>query len=271
MKERIRDWFRATYAVFKLSFSTLLRTKKSLFLLLLAWSQVGFALIWLVSWYYGKVGSGVHGLGVFSAMMVTSFLQFLVLITTLFYGSALIGDEVEGRTLAYLLVRPLPSSSIISGKFLALILGSSLIIYPAVIGCYALLLAPYGLSGVLRNLPTLFTDIWVILLAFFAYGSVFSFFGTSTKRPVLLGVLFAFGWESIITYIPGQVNKLTLMHYVQSLFPHHVFRGDMASFLTIFREPAGKGTSLLVLLGVGVAFLFFSSLTLANKEYYLEQ
>jgi ABC-2 type transport system permease protein len=271
MKEKIREWLYASWAVFRLSFFTLLRTRRSLFLFILAWSQVGLAVIWLISWYYGKVGTGVNGLGVFSIMMVTSFLQFLVLITVLFYGSSLIGDEVEGRTLAYLLVRPLPKSSIISGKFLALILGSSLIIYPAVIACYALLLAPYGLAGVFRNLPTLFTDLWVILLAFFAYGAVFAFLGVGTKRPVLIGLLFAFGWESIVTYIPGQVNKLTLMHYIQSLFPHHVFRGDLTDFLAIFREPAGRGTSLLVLLGVGLTFLFFSSFVLANKEYYLEQ
>ena len=40
-------------------------------------------------------------------------------LAALFYATSLVADEVEGRTLTYLLTRPITRASILAGKFAA--------------------------------------------------------------------------------------------------------------------------------------------------------
>jgi hypothetical protein len=40
------------------------------------------------------------------------------------------------------------------------------------------------------------------------------------KRPLIVGLVFAFGWEQFALIMPGYVRRFTLMYYVQSLVPH---------------------------------------------------
>ena len=52
---------------------------------------------------------------VFGDLMSTAVIHFLVVFITLFYGTALISEEVEGKTLTYLFLRPIPKPVIMLG------------------------------------------------------------------------------------------------------------------------------------------------------------
>ena len=47
------------------------------------------------------------------------YLRFIVPVLGAFYGTSLISDEVEDRTITYLFTRPIPRGAIMIGKYLA--------------------------------------------------------------------------------------------------------------------------------------------------------
>jgi ABC-type transport system involved in multi-copper enzyme maturation permease subunit len=256
--------------IFSLSFKQLFWSKKSILMFFIAAFPPALAVITIMIKKLGLGSVGLTNLGLFSVMMFFVFLQFLVLIVPLFYGTSLISDEIEQKTLTYLFTSPISKSIIILGKFLALIGISTLIIVISALITYFILIGQMGAYRLVEHLPTLFKDTGVLLLGIFCYGAFFSFLGARTKHPIIIGLLFSFGWESIISYIPGQVKRLTIMHYLQSIFPHQMWPSDVRGLLAIFHKATPFLPSLLTLIGICVGFVMLSLLTLYNKEYHLE-
>ena len=58
-------------------------------------------------------------MSVFQDILMVYDLQFLIVILTLFYGTSVCSEEIEGKTLPYLTTRPLTKAGIILGKYAA--------------------------------------------------------------------------------------------------------------------------------------------------------
>ena len=63
--------------------------------------------------------SSISGIYIFSNMIMVLYLQFLILIMALFFGTSVCSEEVEWKTLTYLTTRPVSKSAIILGKYAA--------------------------------------------------------------------------------------------------------------------------------------------------------
>jgi ABC-2 type transport system permease protein len=256
--------------IFSLSFKQLFWSKKSILMFFITAFPPALAIITIMVKKLGLGSVGLTNLGLFSVMMFFVFLQFLVLIVPLFYGTSLISDEVEQKTLTYLFTSPIPKSIILLGKFFALIAISTLIIVLSALITYFILIGQMGAYKLIEHLPTLYKDTGVLLLGILCYGAFFTFLGARTKHPIIIGLLFSFGWESIVSYIPGQVKRLTIMHYLQSIFPHQMWPSDVRGLLAIFHKATPFLPSLLALIGICAGFVLLTLLTIHNKEYYLE-
>jgi ABC-2 type transport system permease protein len=82
------------------------------------------------------------------------------------------------------------------------------------------------------------------VLGLAAYNGVFALAGTVLRRPLLAGLFFIFGWQSVATFVPGKARLLTIAHYLRSLVPHPSSGG--LAFLG--GERSSTLTSLLALL-----------------------
>src|SRR5438046_10234760 len=71
------------------------------------------------------------------------YIRFIVPVLGVFYGTSLIADEVDDKTITYLFTRPIPRSAVLFGKYLAYLACTVLLILPSVVLVY-LLLAPIG-------------------------------------------------------------------------------------------------------------------------------
>ena len=67
------------------------------------------------------------------------YLRFVVPVLGAFYGTSLISDEVEDRTITYLFTRPVPRGAIIIGKYLAYLVCTALVVLPSVTAVYLLI------------------------------------------------------------------------------------------------------------------------------------
>ena len=147
------------------------------------------------------------------------YLHFLLPLMAVFVGSALIADEVDERTLPYLLTCPVPRTHILLSKALASILTLSLLMFISLGLCYSIMMLPAGLSGWLSNIPGLLQSAGVMLLGLIVYIPLFGLFGGILKKPVLVGLLFTFGWENTVAFFPGNVKLLTIVYYLHRLYP----------------------------------------------------
>ena len=83
-------------------------------------------------------GIRVGGPGIFGLMIWFLFLRFIVPILGIFYGTSLIADEVEDKTITYLFTRPISRSAVLVGKYLAYLASTVLIVLPSVMLVYFL-------------------------------------------------------------------------------------------------------------------------------------
>ena len=84
-------------------------------------------------------GAARRRLGIFGVMIWMLFLRFIVPVLGVFYGTSLMADEVEDKTITYLFTRPIPRGAVLVGKYLAYLVCTTLVVLPSVMLVYFLL------------------------------------------------------------------------------------------------------------------------------------
>jgi ABC-type transport system involved in multi-copper enzyme maturation permease subunit len=214
-------------------------------------------------------GRAVGGIGVFGVMMWMLFLRFIVPVLAVFYGTALMADEIEDRTLTYLFTRPIPRGAVLVGKYLAYIACTVLVVLPAVMLVY-FLVVPF--RQVPATFTSLVTDLALLALGLIVYGAIFAFVGAFFKRPLVIGLMFTFGWEPTVMVLPGYLKQFTIAYYLQTLVPHAMPTEGLTSLLQgFFRETPPMAVALFWLAAYAGVFLWLATRAVERREYVLEQ
>jgi ABC-type transport system involved in multi-copper enzyme maturation permease subunit len=193
-------------------------------------------------------------------------MQFLILILSLFYGTSVCSEEVESKTLTYLITRPLPKSAIITGKYAAY---TFLVLSLTAIGLVSsFLVLNLSRLGDFQLFLLMMRYLGVLALGILCYTAFFTFLGTFLKKSVLAGLLFAFGWENVIQYFPGSTQRFAIVHYLKSLLPS--MKSGKWSFLTFRLDPTPPGPAIVILLLIAAGFLGLACLVFVWKEYGFE-
>jgi ABC-2 type transport system permease protein len=200
-------------------------------------------------------------------LIVTAYIRFLVPLAALFYATSLIADEVEGKTLTYLLTRPIRRSAILTGKFVACLATTLSLSLPSLVVTFFLLMSARGWAAVGPAVPDLFRDMGVVALALLAYGALFTLMGVLLKRPMIPGLLFVFVWE-MVANLPGYLPRFTVTAYLRSLVRH---RPPAEGFSEMFGQVLPVALSLEVLAGMVVVFLGLATWIFSTREYVMEQ
>jgi len=128
------------------------------------------------------------------------------------------------------------------------------------------------LSGLASTFPSLLIDLGLIALGLAVYGGVFAFVGSFFKRPLVIGLIFAFGWEQVVMLLPGSTKQLTIAYYLQALLPHAMPSDGVTSILQgLFKENPPAYLCLFWLFAYLGGFLYLATRVVEKKEYILEQ
>jgi hypothetical protein len=262
---------RQLLAVFRFSLRLHWREKRLIIVFLILLLPAVLPILYTIMTLFAKheVPPFPPGIEVFKNLMSVAYLRVLLYIVALVYGLALVSDEVEGKTLIHYLLRPAPRWVMVVGKYAAAWIITSILLVLAVGITYGLLFAVqplpvfrwYALNA--ENLALLGKDLAVLVFALGAYLALFSAAGAWLPRAERWGIVFTFGWESLITYLPARVKWFTLMFHVQTLFPHDV---TILSVFTLRGEPLTKPTSAIILASVIVGGLALTVLNLKRRE-----
>ena len=266
--------FGAARRVFELSFGEMLWSRRTIFMALVVGGPVLLAVIFRVVEAFGAPAMRVNGVrvagsSVFGVMIWMLYVRFIVPVLGVFYGTALMADEVEDKTLTYLFTRPISRGAVLLGKYLAYLVCTSLVVLPSVMLTY-FLVVPFGeVAGTFRSLVL---DLAILGLGLAVYGAVFAFVGARLKRPLVSGLIFAFGWEQLALALPGYLRQFTVAHYLQALVPHALPSDSALSVIQgLFRQTPGASVALGWLAVFLVGFLWLAMRTVSRREYVLEQ
>ena len=268
------SFWAASRRVFDLSLGEMLWSRRTIFMALVVGGPVLLAAIVRVLEMFGMPalrvnGQRVGGMGVFGIMIWMLFLRFIVPILGVFYGTALMADEVEDKTITYLFTRPIPRGAVLVGKYLAYLACTSLVVLPSVMLVYFLLVRLNEVPGTFFQL---LTDLGLLGLGLAVYGAVFAFVGAFFKRPLVIGLVFVTGWEQTAMALPGYMKRFTVAYYIQSLVPHALPSEGLVNILQgLFRDTPPVYVSLTWLTAYVVVFLYLAARTVERKEYILEQ
>jgi ABC-type transport system involved in multi-copper enzyme maturation permease subunit len=264
----------ASRRVFDLSLGEMLWSRRTIFMALVVGAPVVLALIAKTLEMFGMSalridGQRMSGFSIFGGMIWGLFLKFIVPVLGVFYGTALMADEVEDKTITYLFTRPIPRGAVLVGKFLAYLACTLLVVLPSVMIVYFLLVPLSAVPGTFGNL---LIDLGMLALGLAVYGGVFAFVGAFFKRPLVVGLVFAFGWEQVVMLMPGSTKQFTIAFYLQALVPHAMPNDGVTSLIQgMFRETPPIWACLAWLFAYLVGFLWMATRVVERKEYILEQ
>lgn len=261
----------AAWRIFDLSVGQMLWSRRTIFMGLIVGAFVALSGVIRALFELGApfLQRGSPGPMVFG-LVVWGFVRFVVPVLAVFYGTALIADEVDDKTITYLFTRPIPRGAVLVGKYLAYLACSVCVVIPAVLLCW-LLVYPMG-ADLARGFIDVLRDLAVLSIGLAAYGALFAWVGATFARPLVFGLVFVFGWEGFVLALPGYLKRFTVEFYLQGLVPHALpSDSPMGLLQAVFRESPSWSTSLLCLSGIVAAALWLAARNTAQREYVLEQ
>lgn len=169
----------------------------------------------------------------------------LVPLLGLITGTGVLGPEIDDGSVVYLLAKPISRPSIVRSKLLVAVL--AVIVFAAL----PTLLAGLIMSGLAGGLAVGYAV--GALIAGIAYCALFLLLSVLTRNAVIVGLLYALIWETVLGgYVPG-AQKLSIQQWA----------------LAVTRSIAGSEVRSAVALPVGVAFLvvlFVGSIWYAGRR-----
>ena len=255
--------FPTYFALFRLTLRQLFWSRRVLLIL------IGCVLPLVITVIFRFNARGTSSVNTFIPYITFFAYGFLTNLCAIFYGSAIVSDEIDGRGLTYLQMRPLRKSSILLIKFAAYIIGTI-----AFIGVSHLLL-----TAILQTHPKLKDRLLVLGMSFaftgsmglgaLTYGAFAVLLSVRFKHPVLWGLLFVFGWERV-TSIPGipiGIKRISLSHYLMTLFPDFKMRRELDDLLG--KTPPEPWVAVLIICLLTVGAMWLAIRIFREREYLM--
>jgi len=218
------------------------------------WIVIGLVLIDVViaiAWNFkdsDDVQSDVNGLA------KNVILGFIVPFVALFYGTAVIRDEVEGGTISYLFTRPISRASFVIGRTVCAFLAVALT------GITLALANPLILTGSVQP-DALLPVLSAVLLASFAYTALFALVGGFLKRPFLFGLMLLLFFDFTVSEIPVSARFITIKAHATNIAGLHERKEIIAA------ESLSVIWSVLALAITGISMLAATVAVVRTREY----
>jgi len=277
-------FFASGLRIFDLSLGEMLWSRRTIFMMLVAGAPVVIACLLRIIVAFGApvfedhrtTQNGVTqtirmtGPAIFGLMIWIFYLRFTVPVLGAFYGTSLMADEVEDKTITYLFTRPIRRGAVLFGKYLAYLGCTTCVVLPSVMLVYLLIVPMHGSLG--ASFIDLVKDLTLLALGLAVYGALFAFVGAKFKRPLIVGLIFIFGWEQAALAFPGYMKRFTIAYYLQGLVPHAMPSDSVLSLIQgVFRDSPTLTGSLLGLAIILVVFVTLAAWVVERREYVLEQ
>ncbi len=198
----------------------------------------------------------------FQVLMIPLFFSVILIFVTLVNATALIREEIEDNTIPYLLTRPISRPAVAAYKYIGYLAAVLLLLVPPILLAYGVTEAYQG-TGLGADRDVLGGFLVATVLGSAAYGALFLFISVLVRKPLAVGLLIGFVWESIVGSLPGDVPKLSVIHYLKSILKGMIGVTPLATYNT----DISPGVAVLLLVGFSIAMIVLTMLLFAQMEF----
>lgn len=209
-----------------------------------------------------RVRQETRPLAVFSRWVIfVLYLGFLMPMFSLSFATGAMGHERETRSLVWLMTRPLPRSSIYLAKFLGMLPWCLLL----TVGGFGVLCLAGGATG--REAFVLYAPS--IVAGTITFAAIFHLFGALFPRPAIVGLLYAFFFETLLSElpIPGTLKRLSVNYYTRCLLYSSAEAQDVPTESSSLFVPVSPEIAWLVLIGATIVLTGLGMWLFGRNEY----
>lgn len=202
------ELLRGTWLLYRMHLGTIVGSRRTLAALVMAAAPV---VITALAANFGP--DDVSGETFFLNIGLILAMGFSVPLLSVSLGVGVVASEAEGRTITYPFTRPVPRASLFLGRWLASLTLLAFLVGGCVLGMAvaAGLRSPVPDSDVSQFLTACLMGVTVYSLGSAVIGTLF-------KRGLVIALGYAFAIEVVLSLVPGSGRKLTLQHYLRSIF-----------------------------------------------------
>jgi ABC-type transport system involved in multi-copper enzyme maturation permease subunit len=228
-------WRRQIGAILRLEARKNFLGRRAVLLYLAALAPVAamavFAL--MLAWFRNPNESIGWAVNVYGSIYQVLILRMMIFFGCLWVFMNLFRGEVLDRSLHYYLLAPVRREVLVAGKYLSGVIATVLLFGLSTAVSFLLLYPAYGTAAIRQHLlggpglGHLGAYLGITALGCVGYGAVFMLVGLFLRNPILPAVLL-FLWEGLHFILPALLKRLTVTHYLKSLFPVPLSEGPFA-------------------------------------------
>jgi ABC-2 type transport system permease protein len=214
------------------------------------------------TWKYVATGENVtQRYADLSAM----FVFHLVALASAILTTSIIGQEVEQKTIVYILTRPVSRWKLLLMRYLA---ACTVVSGIGILTAVLLSATVFGGNPFANSL--LLSDIAAIILGAFAYSGFCLVVSLLLVRSMIVCILFILAWETSVPNLPGDLYRLSIFSYMQAIAQHPAVTDSKgAAFLSgsLGNNLLQPSTGYPVLIVISVILTAFSLWWFTRFEY----
>ncbi len=231
---------------------------------------LGCVLTLVVALVFRFMARGAGSVNRFIPEMTLGLYGLLTNLCSIFYGTAIISDEIEGKGLTYLQMRPLRKSAVLLSKFAAYLVGTVALIASSHLILTCIVVTHSKLqNGIFFHIGMSFLYSAALGLGLLTYGALAAVLAVRFKHPVLWGLLFVLGWENLTIQpmMPMGIKRLSMAHYLLRLYPDYKLSPELIALRG--NEPPSVWVAFLVVCVLTVGLLWLASRIFREREYLM--
>lgn len=188
-------------------------------------------------------------------------ISFFLPLMSMIFGSSLIRDEIEDKSITNVLTAPISRTKMFLGYYFSIVIVSAfavLLIFTSGFITY------FSITGADMDALSIYIGMGgLIPLGALVYSSLFILVSIIIKRSLYFGLFYVFIWEGFVGSLPGNIRLVSIRHYLRSIGKDMIHYGT----ISIYRDASGIGDSLQVLLILTVVLLILGIILFRKKEF----
>ena len=150
----------------------------------------------------------------FDELFRTIIVPTILPLATVILATNALGNEIEDRTMVYLILKPIRRSRIILEKYSAVVQSTWIAMVLGMLVSWVM--ASQG--NVIDDIDVLAAAVLAVLIGVLTYGALFLALSLIVPRALIAGIMYVLFWETLLGRIIPGARLLSIQHYVQSLY-----------------------------------------------------
>lgn len=188
-----------------------------------------------------------------SDLMNGLIVSFMVPVMTMIYGSTIIRDDIENKSITQIITSPIDRILSYTGYYLATVICLNFVLILTTTAGFVSFFGPLGIDGASLSIYT--SIMALVFIGTLVYTALFMLVSVITSKSVYFGLFYAFIWEGFVGNLPGNIQKVAISHYLKSIGSRWIENLSMENASGLISSLYAISVLFVILLLLG--FLFF--------------